>query len=139
MTNTTHARVGLVHGNDRRRSIYRALELVRHDIVAKLRPQLLIKPNFLSSTNQLACSHVDGVRGIDGATALVFSADNRYLFVTGNAENAIAVFERDAAENRQRSRLRGVILHEVLNNKVGRRLDHRKNSSAGGTAADGAP
>ena len=64
MTNATHARVGLVHGNDRRRSIYRALELVRHDIVAKLRPQLLIKPNFLSSTNQLACSHVDGVRGI---------------------------------------------------------------------------
>ena len=64
MTNTTHARVGLVHGNDRRRSIYRALELVRHDIVAKLQPQLLIKPNFLSSSNQLACSHVDGVRGI---------------------------------------------------------------------------
>ncbi|MCB2039430.1 MAG: beta-propeller fold lactonase family protein, partial [Rhodoferax sp.] len=43
-------------------------------------------------------NNADGVRGIDGATALVFSADNRYLFVTGSAENAVAVFERDAAD-----------------------------------------
>jgi uncharacterized protein (DUF362 family) len=53
-----------VRGDDRRRSVYHALELVRHDIVAKLKPQLLIKPNFLSCTNQLASSHVDAVRGI---------------------------------------------------------------------------
>lgn len=64
MSTPNRAQVGLVRGEDRRRSVYRAMELVRHDIVAKLKPQLLIKPNFLSSTNQLASSHVDAVRGI---------------------------------------------------------------------------
>jgi len=60
----TRARVGLVRDHDRRASVRRALDLVRDDIIAKLHPQLLIKPNFLSATNQLASSHVDGVRGI---------------------------------------------------------------------------
>ena len=64
MSASSRARVGLVHGEDRRRSVYQALELVRQDVVAKLQPQLLIKPNFLSTTNQLASSHADAVRGI---------------------------------------------------------------------------
>ncbi|RIK43086.1 MAG: hypothetical protein DCC55_06785 [Chloroflexi bacterium] len=59
------ARVGLArHGDDRRRNVFRALDLVRADVTPKLRRQVLIKPNFLSSTNQLASSHVDAVRGM---------------------------------------------------------------------------
>ncbi len=58
------ARVGLVHGADRRRGVYRALDLVRPEVEAKLHRQTLIKPNFLSSTNQLASTHVDAVRGV---------------------------------------------------------------------------
>jgi uncharacterized protein (DUF362 family) len=57
------ARVGLVRGEERRTSIYRALDLVRNDVEAKLADQVMLKPNFLTSTNQLPSSHVDAMRG----------------------------------------------------------------------------
>ncbi|MFN8439382.1 MAG: DUF362 domain-containing protein [Caldilineaceae bacterium] len=57
------ARVGLARQSNRRQNIYRALDLVRDDIIPKLRIQVLIKPNFLSSKNQLASSHCDAIRG----------------------------------------------------------------------------
>lgn len=63
MTVPATARVGLARGEDRRRNVFHAMELVRADLEAKLRPQVMIKPNLLSSTNQLAGSHVDALRG----------------------------------------------------------------------------
>ena len=60
---TPHARVGLARQPNRRQNIYRALDLVRDDVTPKVRSQILIKPNFLSSKNQLASSHCDAVRG----------------------------------------------------------------------------
>jgi len=57
-------RVGLANEGDRRQNIYHALDLVRADIEAKLKPQVLLKPNFLSKDNQLASSHVDAIRGV---------------------------------------------------------------------------
>jgi uncharacterized protein (DUF362 family) len=57
------AHVGLVRNEDRRQSIYRALDLVRGDVEAKLAEQVMLKPNFLSSKNQLPSSHVDAMRG----------------------------------------------------------------------------
>ncbi|MEX1018182.1 MAG: DUF362 domain-containing protein [Litorilinea sp.] len=56
-------RVGLVHGTDRRKNVLHALELVRDDVTARVRPQVMLKPNFLSGSNQLAASHVDAMRG----------------------------------------------------------------------------
>jgi len=58
------ATVGLVHGADRRSGVYQALDLVRADVEAKLHRQALIKPNLLSSTNQLASTHADAIRGV---------------------------------------------------------------------------
>src|SRR5690606_13685278 len=59
------ARVGLArHGDDRRRNVFRALDLVRDDVIPKLRSQFMLKPTFLSSKNQLASSHVDAIRGV---------------------------------------------------------------------------
>ena len=60
------ARVGLVHGEDRRRNIFRSLDLVRDDVIPKLRGQVMLKPNFLSSKNQLAASHADIALAITG-------------------------------------------------------------------------
>lgn len=57
------ARVGLSRGNERRHNVYAALELVRADIEARLAPQVMLKPNFLSGKNQLASSHADAMRG----------------------------------------------------------------------------
>ncbi len=60
---TKRARVGLAQGEDRRSNVFRALSLVRQEVEAKLAPQVMLKPNFLSSKNQLASSHVDAMRG----------------------------------------------------------------------------
>ena len=58
-------RVAIAKEGGRRENVRRSLELIIDDIErgrASRRP--LIKPNFVSSTNQLASSHVDQVRGI---------------------------------------------------------------------------
>ena len=39
---------------------------------------------------------VDGVDGIDGASSLVLSPDNRFVYVSGQAESAVAIFSRHA-------------------------------------------
>jgi len=59
------ARVSLIKGDERRVIARRSLDLITDDITRKLafrRP--VIKPNFVSSTKQLASSHVDQIRGI---------------------------------------------------------------------------
>lgn len=58
-------RVSLIKGDNRREITRKSLDLIRDDIkrgLAARRP--VIKPNFVSSTIQLASSHVDQMRGI---------------------------------------------------------------------------
>jgi uncharacterized protein (DUF362 family) len=57
-------RVALIEGCSRRMNAYNALDAVRDVLVPKLASTVLIKPNFLTSTNQLASTHVDAVRGV---------------------------------------------------------------------------
>lgn len=57
------ARVGFARESDRRKNVYRALDLVRADVTPRIREQVMLKPNFLSGKNQLASSHVDAMRG----------------------------------------------------------------------------
>ncbi len=57
-------RVALIEGASRRTNAYNAMDAVRDDLVPKLASTVLIKPNFLTSTNQLASTHVDAVRGV---------------------------------------------------------------------------
>ncbi|MDE0313457.1 MAG: DUF362 domain-containing protein [Candidatus Poribacteria bacterium] len=60
---TNATKVGLAKTERRRSNVYEALNNIREDITPKVREQVLLKPNFLSSTNQLASSHVDVMRG----------------------------------------------------------------------------
>jgi uncharacterized protein (DUF362 family) len=55
--------VALKRGNDRRATVRAALELVRDEVAPKIASPTLLKPNFLSSTNQLASTHPDAIRG----------------------------------------------------------------------------
>jgi uncharacterized protein (DUF362 family) len=55
--------VGLARRGSRRDNIYGAMDLVREDLVPKIREQVMLKPNFLSNENQLASSHADAMRG----------------------------------------------------------------------------
>lgn len=56
-------RVGLARKGNRRENVFTALDVVRNDVVPKLREQVMLKPNFLSSRNQLASTHPDAIRG----------------------------------------------------------------------------
>jgi uncharacterized protein (DUF362 family) len=57
--------VGLIKGNDRSENIYNALKLIEDQVVSGIKgKQILIKPNFVATSNQLAATHVDAVRGI---------------------------------------------------------------------------
>ena len=58
-------RVSLIKGKARRENVWRSLDLIADDIKKGLASrQPVIKPNFVSSTVQLASSHIDQIRGI---------------------------------------------------------------------------
>ncbi len=56
-------KVGLAKTGRRRANVFKALDNIREELIPKIYEQVLLKPNFLSSTNQLASSHVDAIRG----------------------------------------------------------------------------
>src|ERR1035438_9657194 len=60
------SRVALVHGDDRRKNVRAALEPIDAEIRAGLRGKksVVIKPNNVSTTNQLAATHLDALEGI---------------------------------------------------------------------------
>jgi uncharacterized protein (DUF362 family) len=62
----TRSAVALIQGEDRRKNIYEALMAIDEQIRPKLRNKkyVIIKPNNVSTTNQLAASHADALRGI---------------------------------------------------------------------------
>lgn len=55
----------LIKGNDRSENIYKALKLIEDQVLSGIKgKQILIKPNFVQTSNQLAATHVDAIRGI---------------------------------------------------------------------------
>ncbi|MFC1490697.1 DUF362 domain-containing protein [Candidatus Latescibacterota bacterium] len=63
-TNIIKPRVAIAAGNSREEAVRRALKLVREDITAKVKGSVLIKPNFLSSTDPLASTQAEAVRPV---------------------------------------------------------------------------
>ena len=60
------SKVALIHGGDRRRNVHDALAAIDAEIREGLRHRryVVIKPNFVSTTNQLAATHPDAIEGI---------------------------------------------------------------------------
>jgi len=57
--------VALIKGNDRRENIYRSLKLIEGEVFGAIGDkQILIKPNFVQTSKQLAATHADAIRGI---------------------------------------------------------------------------
>jgi len=57
--------VSVIRGESRRENVTRSLELLSDDIKRRVaHRQVIIKPNFVSTSVQLASSHVDQIRGI---------------------------------------------------------------------------
>jgi uncharacterized protein (DUF362 family) len=63
---TQASTVSLVKGNDRRDIVFQALKNLESDILASLgdKKRILVKPNFVSTTRELAASHPDEIRAI---------------------------------------------------------------------------
>ena len=57
--------VSLIRGEDRRKTIYEALKAIDDQIVPELKRKkyVVIKPNNVSTVNQLAATHADALRG----------------------------------------------------------------------------
>ena len=64
--NDTCSRVSLMRGDDRRTNAYRALKEIDSLVAPELKKKkyVVIKPNNVSSENQLASTHADTLRGI---------------------------------------------------------------------------
>jgi len=60
----TRSRVGLTRQGNRRDNVFEAMHLVRDDLIPRIADQVMLKPNFLSNSNQLASSHPDAMRGV---------------------------------------------------------------------------
>lgn len=58
------SRVALVQGDDRRKNIFEALNLVGDQIDWASKERVLIKPNFVSTRVSLSATHVDAVRAL---------------------------------------------------------------------------
>ncbi len=60
------SKVVVTHGEYRKANLDQALGLIADDVAERLRSasSVLIKPNFVSSSNQLASTHVDAVRAV---------------------------------------------------------------------------
>lgn len=63
---TRRSRVSLIRGDDRRRNVYQSLQVIDGQITPVLRKRkyVVIKPNNVSTVNQLAATHADALRGI---------------------------------------------------------------------------
>ena len=58
-------KVALVKGDERRKNVRRALELIKDEVAPEVAgKRMLIKPNFVSVRRQLAATHLDATRGI---------------------------------------------------------------------------
>ena len=62
----TRSTVSLVHGEDRRKNVYEALLAIDEQIKPRLKRKkyVIIKPNNVTTTNQLGASHADALRGM---------------------------------------------------------------------------
>jgi len=89
----TRSTVSLVHGEDRRKNVYQALMAIDEQIKPKLKKKkyVVIKPNFVSTNNQLAASHADGIRGILDYLAPRFKGP--IMIAESSAGNTMTAFD----------------------------------------------
>jgi uncharacterized protein (DUF362 family) len=85
--------VAIIHGEDRRKNVYNALMAIDKDIQPKLaqKKYAVIKPNCVSSRNQLATTHADALRGILDYLAERFKGP--VMIAESSAEETLVAYE----------------------------------------------
>jgi uncharacterized protein (DUF362 family) len=62
---TEESSAALIKGNDRAENIYKSLKLIEDQVFSGIKDkQIMIKPNFVQTSVQLAGTHVDAIKGI---------------------------------------------------------------------------
>lgn len=87
--------VGIKRCGVRREAVRGALEHVLDEIAPRVSSPVLIKPNFLSSGNQLASTHADAVRGVLDVLMQLPNAPDEVLIAEGGNEK----YSGEAFEN----------------------------------------
>ena len=65
LTSSEKSRISFVTGTDRREMVYQALTPLKDEIEKGIRgKQVIVKPNFVGTTNPLCATHADAVRGL---------------------------------------------------------------------------
>ena len=90
----TKANVALIRGKDRRACAFESLHRVREDVEPRLHEDVLLKPNFLSDSVQLASSHADTVRGVLDFLLSSDTPPRRVLITEGSAGSTTDAFQR---------------------------------------------
>jgi uncharacterized protein (DUF362 family) len=90
-------RVALATGISREQAVRKALKLVRNDIAEKVGGSVLIKPNFLSSTDTLASTQAEAVRPV--LELLMGMEKGPVIIAEGGAHSTQAAFENFGYHN----------------------------------------
>lgn len=88
-----NAQVSLIRSRDRRQAAFQALDGIREDVESKLECEVLIKPNFLSDSIQLASSHADSVRGIVDFLVSSTRPPRKVVIAEGSAGSTAKAFK----------------------------------------------
>lgn len=79
--------VGIGTGSNRRENIRVAVERSSPTLASRLRKEVILKPNFLSGTNPVVCTHPDAIRGILDVIMTLPNKPQRILIAEGGNEN----------------------------------------------------
>ena len=92
ITKLTKPRVAIASGGTREEAVGNALNLVREDILAKVRGLVLVKPNFLSSVTYLASTQAGAVRPV--LELLRESKADKVIIGEGGSRSTAQAFDR---------------------------------------------
>lgn len=82
--------ISLIKGENRYENVFDSLEGIRTDVKLEKAEKIVIKPNLLSSKNQLASTHVDAVRAI---LDFLKPFNKNVVIAEGSAEDTYEAFE----------------------------------------------
>lgn len=78
--------VGIGTGSNRRENVRTAVERSAPQLASLMREEVMLKPNFLSGTNPVVCTHPDAVRGVLDVIMTLPEKPRRVLIAEGGNE-----------------------------------------------------
>ncbi len=87
MVSKSNSIVGIGTGSNRRQNVRMAIENTGTEFAEIIKDEVILKPNFLSGTNPVVCTHPDAIRGILDVIVDLPQKPKRILIAEGGNEN----------------------------------------------------